>query len=67
MCPILLIKWTALLSFILRDNNNNSNNNNNNNNEYIEVAQRFLANQKWRSILNESLLDYFLFSIIFSP
>ena len=33
----------------------------------IEVAQRFLADQKWRSVLNESLLDYFLFSIIFSP
>jgi len=65
MRPILLIKWTAFQSFIQRDKNNN---NNNNNNEYIEVAERFLANQKWRSILNESLLDhYFLFSIIFSP
>ena len=64
MRPILLIKWTASQSFILRDDNNN--NNNNNNNEYIEVAERFLANQKWRSILNESLLNYFLFSIIFS-
>ena len=31
----------------------------------IEVAQRFLANQKWRSILNESLLDIFFIQYYF--